>query len=238
MSALTVAQSVAVLLGLKKPLSLVSNTEPTAAQLLEYFQECGLWMASQYGWGRLETTVNWTGTGVELQGTVASIFGAENLRPENMTIWDTSRKLPVYPFSSRAEAQQTRIFGVGGSPYRYDIKQESLYMYPAPANLTPFSAVVKTKNWVLDGDTSAPKTAISKDTDTFIYPEEVMKMALRWYWRMSKNLPMKPTWETMVMQAIHQAAANQEPNQTISLTPGSSAIKPGIFVPLWATPKP
>lgn len=76
-----------------------------------------------------------------------------------------------------------------GPRFRYRIYRNKLRLSPAPSTTTTQSFEYLTKNWVLiTGGTHPSKTSFTVDTDTCIFDDELMVLAIQYFWQKSKGL--------------------------------------------------
>lgn len=233
MSLLTVIQKAAVGLGLKKPSTVWSSQDKTTVQLLALFEEFGQVVSSQLGWGFLEGQTEWVTTGAStFQGSSLTLFGIAGAVPLQGTFFDKTAQIEILASeSNRSEVAQEVInpTSASGLNYRWKLDSTGIFVYPIVPAAHILICKYKSNAWVRTsgGDKSAILTA---DTDTFIIPEAILILGFRAYWRMNKGLPYKDLWALFLSQAS-QASVDQRTPRELSLDPGVSAQRPGIFVP-------
>ena len=89
--------------------------------------------------------------------------------------------------------------------YLVRIRDGLLISTPVPAAGNTWAFEYTTWNAILDTDGSTKKQYFTADTDTFLLPEPVIAMGLRWRWKKEKGFEYAEdfrTYETMVEDAL------------------------------------
>lgn len=173
----------------------------------------------------------------EDQGALDTIIGASFDSILHNTIWDVDEQLPIFGPQSAPQWQAQLALQAASPRYSFRIRQNHLYLYPAPSAGKNLRLEYMTKYPILDGDGSTLKVWITADTDTFIFPDALVMAGLRWRWKREKGLTYAEDKDRY--NAMFSSLAEREvPKETISLESLDRNAQPGILVPYgnWSIP--
>jgi hypothetical protein len=76
---------------------------------------------------------------------------------------------------------------VSVSPYyRQQLRGLNLYLQPTPASTTTLNYYYVSKNWIIAA--GVPASTFAKDSDTFLFRDDLLVAGLRWRWLRAKRL--------------------------------------------------
>lgn len=234
MSLLTLVQSFCERTQLPVPASVMGNSDPQVLQVRALLEEEGDALSRRGDWEGLTLEASHTTLAAEDQGAVTSIATNGFRYIKNETMWDRTDKLPIPQMHSTLWQRYKAT--VNASPrYRYRIRGGKLLFTPTPTagNSVYFEYV--SKNWILGADLVTYKSAFTLDTDTFLLPEELFKMGLRWRWKKEHGLEYAEDfrdYETQVADALGRDGGKP----VLYLDGGFPQARPGIIVPEYSWP--
>lgn len=195
MSLLTIIQNVTRELGLPKPTTVVGNDDATVVQLLALANRSGKEIAKGRGGeilSEMRREVSHTTVATELQGTMASIAGADFDYVVNETMWDRTSQQKIVNIGTAQKWQRLQAQTVSSPFYQYRIRvnsstmEKSLYFYPAPSAGNSVYFEYKSKYWCRNSTTG--KSSFTSDTDVGIIPEDLIELELIWRYKEKNGL--------------------------------------------------
>lgn len=234
MSLLTCVQHFCRRTGVQVPATVLGTTDPQVAQIYALLEEEGHDLAQRGPWQGLTQEAAHTTLAAEDQGAIDSI--ASGFRSiKNETIWDRTDGLPVYGPLDSKYWQGLKATVTTTPRYQYRIRGGRLIVSPAPPAGHDWRFEYLSKYWVMGAD-GTTKQYVTLDTDTFLLPEELLLMGLRWRWKKEKGLDYAEDFRTYEMQ-VKDAIGRDGGKPTLHLD-GSESGKPGVFVPAgsWLQP--
>ena len=192
MSLLTLVRRVARQVGLAQPTVVMSSTEETVLQLLEWAQEGVDDIALRHDWTGLNQTQTLTGDGVTTAFTLASDFSRLSKMPAVSRDNSTSPFWPAGPLTSPSFiAASTGLTGLGARPLFKIANSGSavtLTFVTAPPDDETYTVSYQSSKAILSS--SSPVAEWTLDADTLIgSPERLLRLYLRYKWKQSKGLP-------------------------------------------------
>ena len=172
--------------------TVVGNTEPLIAQLLEIMQEEGDEMMQCHDWSELYKT--WTMTLVTDPDEIT--FESDHDRyVKNADFWRSGSD--VSPLSGPVSSDDWHyIVDISGNyPGYWRPIRLGIEITGVPLDETVDVEYIS-KNWIIDLDGSTGKAAFAADTDTIIFDENMFKAGIRWRWKQSKGLAYAEDMET------------------------------------------
>jgi len=176
MTLLTIAQSVALDVGLEEPSVVASSTAREMQEMLSYINEAGEEIARRVAWGELTAEATITGDGTSAAQVVnanlsriadgASVFtsGGAIIRPLTRAEWPTSV--------------------TEGTPRYYLREGSDIIFWPYLASAATATVRYQTKAW-----TSATSAAFTADTQTALFSEDILAKGSIVRWRRQKGMP-------------------------------------------------
>lgn len=215
MSLLTIIQSAAVRIGVPSPQSVVGNTDPSVAALLEFANEEGQELASRTNWETLTKEHSFT--------TIAATVQASAIPPDfdrfvKDTMFNRTSQQRVYgPVS--AEAWQKEKASVVAAAIRnfFRIRGGDLLLTPNPPAGQEVYYEYVSKNWV-----SGDKSAMDADTDESLLPEKLIVLGIRWRFKKDRGIAYDQdyiTYQNEVAKVIGRDGG--APNLTLGNTRSS-----------------
>ncbi len=203
---LEVIQRATNALGIPKPSIALASTDVQVIQLVELLnQECRS-LSTRYDWQELKFEQTFTTVATESQGTLSSIItGGRELRYIlNETIWNRTRREPVYGPRSPRTWQGYKAVDIT-SPYsEYRIRGNQLLFLPAPTAGDTCAFEYMTKSTFSNAAGTVYYRNANADTDLFLLDDEIILAGLEWRWRQKKGLEYAEdmmTYERMVADA-------------------------------------
>jgi hypothetical protein len=182
------AHTVAAEIGLTQPAFLISNTDNTATQLLALANRVGEDLSAQAGtWG------GWPQLRKEYAVTLQP--GVDNYPfPTDVqylipgTGWSRSYR---WQLLGPLEAQEWQVLKSGISPAgprtRYRIMAGAIYFDPVPASTQDVVFEYYSNAWC-QSDAGIPQAMFGADTDTFLLPEKLLVLGMKWRLLRAKGL--------------------------------------------------
>lgn len=227
---LTIVQDFTEKLGLPRPSALVGVQEKSVRQMRALLQEA-VSDLGEYAWESQKLRKTWVSVAGQDQGTLVSIFGEgyDSLVPE--TMWNDTRHMRVFGPVTDSVWQAFQTLPNAGPEFQSWISGGKLYISPAPVVGEDFSAIYHTRHGVLDLDGTTTKERITADSDSLLFPTNVVLRALEWKWRKQKG---EAGWEDDYNAYIALVARALVKNgmPTLSLDGARTlTAKPGITIP-------
>lgn len=221
--------------GLPVPSALVGATDPHSTQLLALLRktvrEC-----IRYRWPSLNKRVTWLSVAGGDQGEITTAFGPDFQAQVEATFWDETLRRPIYGPTPDAEWEVFKALTNPGPFYRYTVKLNRILVAPdMPAGHT-LAVTYYSSYPVITETTLVRKAAITADTDTVVFSDDIMLGGLDWCWKKSKG----EDWEAdriLWVNSVYKAMGNI-PGPTLRLDRPDPVIRPGIIVPAgnWMVP--
>ena len=238
MAALTVleiVQQMCVRTGIPVPSLVVSNSEEGVRQYFRLLQEVAAETMRRFHWQFSEIRITWTSVAAESQGTLDSLFGVSMDVIENMTLWNNTQRRPIFgPLTDRDYQLVKDLVGIG-PPDEYKIMGNQLLINPVMPGGESCSALIRSKNWLLDADTVTTKRYITADSDVSLLDDELMILGLRAKWKMEKGFAYAEDMRSFEMMA-KTLSGRDGTKKSLHLDYGPTDIRPGIFVPAGSWP--
>ena len=186
------------------PSAVIGTTDPQVAQICGLLEEEGAELSGRGDWQYLTYETTHTTVATESQGSIDDIAPNNFRYIKNDTIWDRTENLPVIVIDG-PDWQAEKGFAATSPRYRARIRTNQLIATPTPVAGNTWAFEYVTWNWILDNDGSTTKQYFTEDTDTFLLPEVIIQMGLRWRWKKEKGFEYAEdfrTYETMVQDAL------------------------------------
>lgn len=219
LSVLTIVQRALAGPGMKAPSSLISPNDDLGPQAIALLYETAEDMISRFDWQELKADGSLTTTGVESQGSLATLY------PDldhiiNGTVWNATTNTKLNGVATSQEWQRLkRQLGTTASlngPWR--VLGNTFYLLgnsTAGQNIT-FEYV--TKKWLTTADSATPKDEITLNADLCRLPARVVVAGVRWRWQEAKGLDYSEAFRTYE-RFMESAAGDSIGTDVISLTP-------------------
>lgn len=195
MSLLSVVRNAMAICSMPAPQQVFSNIDPSVTQMLALLYMQGRDLVKRHDWSVLQVTE--TLTCIAANAQTGYPVAAFDRMARGSQVWNTSKDWPIHGPVSADEwgdlivrnavtlPQYWRLLGgvlniyapTVGDGVRYEyISKYWIFNNGAPLGLAPSSLV-----------TGAAESFIS-DSDTFLFPEELLELGLIWRWKQAKQL--------------------------------------------------
>lgn len=176
MTLLTIAEGLALNVGMTPTTVVVGNAERQSVETLQFANEAGEELARRVDWGQLRETVTLTGNGTDLVHTLPAGFsritpgvavraGTATVRPLSRSEWNT-------------------LTPVQGTPRYFLLENKELTLWPYLPSAATVTVTYQTLYW-----TSAGGAAFAADAETSLIDEALFIKALSVRWRRQKGMP-------------------------------------------------
>ncbi len=201
MAAIDIIQGAADLLGIPRPSS-ITATDVTTRQLLALLQEEGDELSRRHDWRALIVPAQVVGDGASTSFDLPADFQRLATGP---ALWrDQTLIEPLTgPLNSAEWIAYTNSISAGVQKV-YRLIGGTLDIYPALGADEVVRLEYFSSHWVISADTLTRRLGIAQDDDFPAMPERLLKLGLRWRWRMQKGLPYE------AQQLVYQSAVEQE----------------------------
>lgn len=164
--------------------TVVGNTEPLVAQLLEIMQECGDTLMRDHEWSRLYKT--WTITLTADPHTEAFPSGY-NRYVDSADFWRSGSD--VTPMTGPVKSDDWHYIEdtPGTYPGYWRPYQTGVQITGVPTTETCDIEYIAS-TWIVDADGSTLKASWEADTDTTIFGDDLFMKGVRFMWKHSKGL--------------------------------------------------
>jgi hypothetical protein len=215
--------------GIPSPATVYGSTDKQVLQCMHLLEEEVNDLASRHEWQALTKEATHTTLAAEDQGAISTIApGFRYIR--NDTIWDRTEELPVIGPMSAAEWQALKGSADNGPRFQYRIRGDHLLANPVPTAGHTWAFEFQTKYAILDVDGSTLKEFFTADTDTFLLPDSLLLMGLRWRWMREKGMSYSELFQSYEVQ-VKDAMSRDGGRKRLYADGEGREVKPGIFVP-------
>lgn len=150
------------------------------------------------------------------------------------TLYNRTLGRPLQGPVDEAGWQELHAMPSAGAEYKYRLWNNHLFLYPAPTDPYPDIAFEYMSRYTTydGGDVNAPlKNLPTQDSDTFVFPEPIIKRGLAFRWKQIKGLPYQAD-EMKFWDLLNNYISRDKIKGPIDVGQGADrGIKPGIFVP-------
>jgi hypothetical protein len=192
MSLLTIVQNACNRIGIAPPTAVVSSTDTQILQLLALANEEGEELSTgasaglSYDWQALQTETTFVTTATESQGAIATIAPGFKYIIDG-TIWDRTKRLPVYGSLDPQTWQNFKSWGVTSPFPKYRVRGGLLLLMPIPADGDSYYFEYQTQYWATSANGSTLKSAFTADDDVSLLDEQILTAGLIWRWKAAKG---------------------------------------------------
>ncbi len=205
MTVLSVVQGAASRLTLTRPDAIVGVADAGTAQFLELLTEECESLHKDHDWSKLIKVRSFTAAaGLPQSGEFPSDFARLT---EGGEIWNTSNNWALKGPITPQDWSFMVVRSVSSTPQYWRNIAGVLNIFTGVAGETIRYEYVSNEWCFLEGDPGEPSDVIENDEDTFVFPEELLKVALRWRWKQAKALDYAEdmgTYERMKAKFILQ----------------------------------
>lgn len=218
--------------GLTSPQIVMSSQDDQLMQLVGLANEICEDLVRRHSWTALQFESVFTSVAGSDQGAISALAPNAFLKILNDTIFDRTRRLPVFGPRTPQQWQGLKALPMSGPFYQYRIQGDRLKILPdMPAGHT-MAFEYASEGAVQDNTTAVPtvKAFFTRDDDTFLLDKSLLLLGLRWRWKEEKGLPYAESYR-LYEAAVAEAMGADGTKSPLSLSEGSGMIQPGIFVP-------
>jgi hypothetical protein len=172
-----------------------------------------------------------TSIAAEDQGSMETLapFGYQFAYLE--TFFDRTLRRPLYGPLNETQWQEIKALPNPGPFYKFRIRQDHLLLNPAPTAPLSTLAFEYASSWAVKDASGTPKAAITADTDTFVFPDRMLKRGLAYRWKETKGLPFQSDKDAFY-NLLNNYIARDKVKMRIDVSRTKQPdIQPGIFVP-------
>lgn len=186
MSLLTLIQNAADRIGVVRPSTVISSSDPQVVRLLGMAQQEGKALAERHDWQVLTKESTFTATATETQSSVLpSAFD----RFVDQTFYNRSKMRPVLGPVTAQDWQQIKatVSVTVVEAFRQRGSSTDLLFTPTPTVGDSYAFEYISKNWCAKAD-ATEQSAWALDTDTGILDEELMTLGVVWRFKAAQGL--------------------------------------------------
>jgi hypothetical protein len=229
MNLLSLVQKFCLRTGIPKPVTVFGSTNDQVLQAMNLLEEEINDLAARHAWQSLIKETTHTTLAAEDQGALSTLSAGFNYI-RNQTMWDTTDDLPVLGPVSGEQWQALKATASTGPRYQFRIRGGNLLVNPTPTAGHTWKWEYATKYPILDVDGTTLKEFFTADTDTFLLPDSILLLGLRWRWMREKGLSYAELFQSYELQ-VKDAMGRDGGRPVLSMEGGSSDPRPGVFVP-------
>jgi hypothetical protein len=236
MNLLTLVQKFCRRTNIPVPVTVYGSTDAQILQAMAILEEEVNDLASRHTWQGLQHEATHTTIAAEDQGNINTLDpGFRFIR--NNTIWDYTDRLPVLGPLNGQQWQALKAILSTGPRYQFRFRGDHLIVNPVPVAGHTWKFEYESKYAILDVNGTTLKEFFTADTDTFVIPDNLLLMGLRWRWLREKGLDYGELFNTYERQ-VKDAMGRDGGSPTLYMDNQRSELKPGIFVPngTWTVP--
>lgn len=223
MSLLTIAQSVSMRVMKQRISTAATNADVKTAQMVEFINEDGQELAARHSWQALinESTFNTVAT--ESQGLITALAGADFSFIVNQTLWNRSRRRPLFGPISSAQWQAFKA-QFSQSPWgQYRLRGNAILITPVPTAGDAIYFEWCSKNWCSAG------TSMTADTDTSKLDERIHVLGGIWRWKRAQQLDYSED-KDKYEKAIDDSITRDGSKGVLDMSGGGKDFFPGYLV--------
>lgn len=231
---LQIVQAFARRTGVPNPPAAVGVNQAEVRQMVALIEEVGEELVSRFNWQALKQKASWTSVATSSQGNIYTLAGTdlERILPETFYN-ETAREQFIGPIP--LPEWQAYASGINPSPNNiFTIVEDELLLWPEPGAGDTLSFYWQSANWILDADGVTTKAAFTSDEDSPIFDATLLKLGLRYRWKMEKGLPYAEDMRSFEAAALDKSARGML-QPTLSMAGMTMGPRPAILVPLNST---
>lgn len=232
MSLLTVVQEFCRRTGLSVPTSVVGDSDTQTQQLLGLVNELvGEITLVPYSFTALQREATFTTVSGADQGALSTLAddGYKSIIPDSM--YNRTQNLPILGPILSDEWQRLQSMGMTGTNYYFRERLGHLWFNPDATAGDTVAFEYRSTYAVVAADGTTYKATFTVDTDTFLLPESLLTLGLRWKWREEKGLDYGSLRESFERQ-LYTYKAEDGTKSRIDLSGESRKLSTGIIVPV------
>ncbi len=176
--------------GTEVPSVIVGSSDQTAIDYLSYANDAGEELQRRGDWGSLVASATINGDGTDRTYALPANFSRLS---QGVTV--TFGGNPVRPLT---RAEWNSLTPVAGDPRYFLLENDVLQFYPLLSGDAVISYIKS--DWTNSGD------SFNADSDTALFPDDVMRLGIITYWRRAKGMDYAD-YEAEYEAALAQAAS-------------------------------
>lgn len=231
MTVLSVIQDHCRLHALNVPSSVLGNTDTTVSQLYGILLSVLDELVEESKFNVTTQEATFVAIAAEDQGTIQSkaVNGFQWAYPG--TFYDRTLRRPLYGPLNEVEWQQIKALPNPGPFYKFRLRGDHILINPAPAAPLSTIAFEYASSWAVYSSGGNLQATVLTDTDTFVFPENILKRGVSFRWKQIKGLPYQAD-EARYYDLLNNFIARDKVKPAIDLTnPNPREIQPGVFIP-------
>lgn len=228
-SVLTLIQTFTDKMNLPTPTALIGSQEKSVRQyraiLRELISDLG-----EYRWQNQTLIKNFPSVLGLDQGALKTIFGDGYYGLVDDTFWNSTKRMRIFGPLPDPVWQALQILPNAGPQYQYWISQGHIYVSPPQIAGDTLSVMYITNSTVLSVDGVTTKTLVTVDSDSLLFPDNVVLQGFEAKWRFQKG---DSAWQVKNNDYLTLLAKNIVRDGAPLLTMGEPARfpQPGIVIP-------
>lgn len=234
MSLLTIIREACKRIGITPPSIVVNSADAQIIQLLALANEEGEELSTgssvglSYDWQALQLEANFTALATESQGNIYTIAPGFKYIIGG-TIWDRTRRLPVYGSMNPEEWQNFKSWGVNSPFPKYRVRGDLLLLLPVLAAGDQYYFEYQSKNWCKSADGLTLRSAWALDTDISSIDEQLIVAGVIWRWKQYKGFDYAEDFRKYQVRVTNAMARDKE---APTLNFGRREARAGIVIPI------
>lgn len=231
MSLLTIIQDHCELHALASPTGVIGSTDTQIKQLFAILKQVLDEIVAESKFNVTNQIATHVLTAAEDQGAMSTLCPSGYQFAIFETFYDRTLMRPLIGPLSESEWEAIKALPTAGIMYKFRIKNDRLLLNPVPT--APFSTIAweYMSSWATKSAAGVLKAAPTVDTDTFVFPENILKRGLAYRWKQIKGLPYQAD-ETAYWNMLNNYIAKDKVKRRVDVSRGEPVdVKPGIFVP-------
>lgn len=223
--------------GLPVPTTVYGSSDPQLLQIMALLEEEGSDLAKRNSWQGITFEAGLTTVATASQGAMTTLATNGFNYIKNDTIWDRTNKLPVLGPTNGETWQALQAMVTTGPRYQFRIRGGNLLVNPVPTAGYSWYFEYVSNNWILGADGTTYKQYFTLDTDTFLLPESIVLMGLRWRWKKEKGFDYAEDFETYEAQ-VKDSIGRDGGKRVLNMGGDYRGPRPGVLVPVGSWPLP
>lgn len=224
---LTILQAFCARTGITQPVTVFASQNDQILQLAAIANEGLEDMTTRHVWQALQREALHTALAREDQGAITTIASAGFLHIIDNKLYNRTGKTDLIgPVS--AEQWQHMKAGVGIGTGNWRLRGNHLLIMPNPTAGHIIAFEYASEAAVLANDGTTYKTTFTADNDTFLLPDKLLTLWLRWRWKKEKGFSYDEDFR-LYETTITNVSSKDGDGQVIDMS-GGAVQGPGIFV--------
>ena len=218
-------------LGLAQPSAVIGSSVSQTVQFLALIQRLGKDLVREYEWRRLVTEYTFPTVASTADYALPSDFD----RMVSDTHWDRTNFWPNMGPKTSQEWQEIQAGLVNFGRSRWRLYQNVVRITPTPSSVMTMAYEYVSNLWVIaTGGTAPTKALFTVDSDTSIFPDDLMLSGLKLYFRKEKRLDFQyELAEFQEILATRKAQDQPVSSQNVAITQ-TEVLDPSVPEGSWS----